>query len=191
MNSLEGHKIAILATDGFEQSELYEPHKKLKELGAEVEIISVEEKKEIRSWKDGEWDSSIKVDRDLASVQAEDYDALILPGGTLNPDRLRRDKKAVEFAKHFLESGKPLAAICHGPQLLIETKLIKGRTMTSFSSIRTDLENAGVTWVDEEVHVDRGIVTSRSPKDLPAFIDKTAEEVAEGKHRREVQRKIG
>lgn len=189
MNSLEGHKIAILATDGFEKSELVEPQQKLKEMGGEVHVIAPGDQKEIRSWKGGDWDAPIEVDRSLKDAKPEDYDALILPGGTLNPDKLRREKKAVEFTTHFLEKGKPLAAICHGPQTLIETKLLKGRKMTSFPSIRTDLENAGVTWVDEEVHVDRGIVTSRSPKDLKAFIAKAAEEISEGKHKRELEKK--
>jgi protease I len=191
MNKAETLKdkcVAILTCEGFEQSELFEPLKALREAGAEIHVVSPTSDSEIRSWKDGEWSDAIKVDKKLEEVSAKDYDALLLPGGVINPDKLRREKSAIEFAKHFLESGKPLAAICHGPQLLIETKLLKDRKMTSYSSIRTDLENAGVHWVDEEVVVDRGIVSSRSPKDLKAFIEKMIEEIAEGRHERSLKK---
>lgn len=185
MNRLEldGCKVAILATDGFEQSELFEPKQALVEAGADVEIVSIKNG-EIKAWKDKNWGDNVAVDREVYGADASEYDALMLPGGVINPDRLRTDQDAVRFVKSFLESGKPIAAICHGPQLLIETKGLAGKTLTSWPSLKTDLENAGATWVDEEVVTDHGLVTSRKPEDIPAFIRKMIEEFAEGKHSR-------
>jgi protease I len=183
MNRLEldGCRVAVLATDGFEQSELFEPKQALVEAGADVEIVSIKNG-EIKAWKDKNWGEMLAVDREVYGADPDDYDALMLPGGVINPDTLRMDQDAVRFVKSFLESGKPIAAICHGPQMLIETRAIQGRTLTSWPSLRTDLENAGATWVDEEVVTDHGLVTSRKPDDIPAFIRKMIEEFAEGKH---------
>ena len=178
---LDGKKVAILATDGFEQSELEQPRDALKQAGATVEIVSLKAG-EIRGWKNKDWGSAVKVDRALDPAQAGDYDALVLPGGVINPDKLRVEPKAVEFVKAFNAAKKPIAAICHGPWLLVEAGVIEGVQATSYKSIRTDMENAGALWVDREVVVDRGIVTSRSPDDLPAFCRKAIEEIAEGKH---------
>lgn len=178
---LEGKKVAILATNGFEQSELEKPLNALKEAGATVHVVSPEKGK-IKSWKEKNWGDEFTVDVILDEAKADDYDALVLPGGVINPDQLRVNEKAVKFAGSFLEIGKPVAAICHGPWTLIETGRLKGKKMTSFKSIKTDLENAGVNWVDEEVVVDEGLVTSRSPKDLEAFCKKMIEEIREGVH---------
>lgn len=178
---LEGKKVAILATNGFEQSELEQPLKALKEAGAKVDIVSPEKGK-IKSWKNKNWGEEINVDVTLDAANADDYDALVLPGGVLNPDQLRTNEKAVHFVDGFLEIGKPIAAICHGPWTLIETGRLKGRKMTSFKSLRTDLVNAGANWVDEKVVVDEGLVTSRGPKDLDAFCKKIIEEIREGVH---------
>jgi len=183
MNQLKGKKVAVLATNGFEQSELQDPVHALQDAGAEVDIVSLKSGS-IKGWKDKDWGSSIDVDKNLEQAAAKDYDALVLPGGVMNPDQLRMNPDAISFAKDFLNSGKPVAAICHGPWTLIETGLLKGRTMTSYPSLKTDLKNAGVTWVDEEVVVDRGLVTSRNPKDLPAFCKKMIEEIAEGPNQR-------
>jgi protease I len=174
-------KVAILATDGFEQSELFEPRKALENAGITYEIVSLE-KGEIKAWDEDNWGKTIKVDKTVDEVSHSDYSALLLPGGVINPDKLRRNKKAVNFARDFFANHKPVAAICHGPQILIDAEVVKGKKMTSFSSIRKDLENAGANWVDEEVVVDDGFTTSRSPEDLPAFCDKLVEEVREGKH---------
>lgn len=181
MATLTGKKIAILTENGFEEVELTSPKKALEEAGAEVQILSPQEGK-VKAWDHDHWSIELPVDVPLDSARAEDYDALVLPGGVMNPDQLRLNKKAVEFAQQFLESGKPVAAICHGPQLLIETGLIEGRTMTSYPSLQTDLVNAGVLWVDKEVVTDNGLVTSRTPKDLDAFNKKMIEEIAEGEH---------
>jgi protease I len=181
MATLTGKKVAILTENGFEEVELTSPKKALEEAGAEVKIVSPQKEK-VKAWDHDHWSIELPVDVQLESAQAEDYDALVLPGGVLNPDQLRLNKKAVEFAQQFLESGKPVAAICHGPQLLIETGLIEGRNMTSYPSLRTDLKNAGVLWVDKEVVTDNGLVTSRTPKDLEAFNKKTIEEIKEGQH---------
>jgi protease I len=175
MNDLTGRRIAILATNGFEQSELFVPKKALEKSGADVFIISPEKGK-IKGWEDSDWGKNISVDETVSSASAEDYDALFLPGGVINPDKLRRDKDAVEFVKSFFDSNKPVAAICHGPQLLIEADVVKGRTLTSFHSIKKDLINAGANWVDQEVVVDRNLITSRSPEDLDAFDRKLIEE---------------
>jgi protease I len=181
MATLKGKKIAILTENGFEEVELTSPKRALEEAGAEVRIVSPQKQK-VKAWDKDHWSIELPVDDILDNVEAEDYDALVLPGGVMNPDQLRLNKKAVEFAQQFLESGKPVAAICHGPQLLIETGLVEGRNMTSYPSLRTDLENAGVLWVDEEVVADNGLVTSRTPKDLNAFNRKMIEEIGEGRH---------
>ncbi|MGJ8593249.1 MAG: type 1 glutamine amidotransferase domain-containing protein [Aquaticitalea sp.] len=181
MENLNKKTVAILATNGFEESELKSPKEALEKAGAEVHIIS-EESGEIKGWSDGNWSNSYKVDKTLDSVSQSDYNALVLPGGVINPDKLRRNKTAVNFVKSFFENQKPVAAICHGPWLLAEADVLKGRKITSFSSIKTDMINAGANWVDEEVVVDEGLVTSRSPEDLPAFNSKLVEEVYEGKH---------
>ena len=179
--SLTGKKVAILATDGFEQSELLDPRQALEEAGATPMIISPNEG-EIRGWNEDDWGESVEVDQALADADPGDYDALVLPGGVQNPDTLRTIPEAVEFVKAFFEAGKPVAAICHGPQLLIEANVVKGRRLTSFPSLKTDLKNAGADWVDEEVVVDQGLVTSRRPNDLPAFNAKLVEEIGEGRH---------
>ncbi|AQS94198.1 protease [Polaribacter sp. BM10] len=181
MENLNRKTVAILATNGFEESELSEPKKALEKAGATVEIVSLESG-EIKSWNDGNWGKNYKVDKTLDEVSQSDYNALMLPGGVINPDVLRRDKNAVEFVKSFFENHKPVAAICHAPWLLAEAGVLEGRKITSFNSIKTDMINAGANWVDEEVVVDEGLVTSRNPKDLPAFNNKLVEEVYEGKH---------
>ncbi len=180
-DKLNGKKVAIVVTNGFEQSEFEKPLQALKESGATVKIISLKKEK-IKGWKDKNWGDEFEVDLAIGDANSEDFDALVLPGGVMNPDQLRVNKDVVAFVNDFLESGKPIAAICHGPWTLIETGKLKGRKMTSFQSIKTDLINAGVQWVDEEVVVDDGLVTSRSPKDLPAFCKKMIEEIAEGVH---------
>jgi len=181
MATLTGKKVAILTENGFEEVELTSPKKALEAAGAEVKIVSPQKEK-VKAWDHDHWSIEIPVDVRLDSARAEDYDALVLPGGVLNPDQLRLNKKAVEFAQQFLETGKPVAAICHGPQLLIETGLIEGRNMTSYPSLQTDLKNAGALWIDKEVVTDNGLVTSRTPKDLEAFNKKTIEEIKEGLH---------
>ena len=182
--NLSGKKVAILATDGFEQDELLSPLAALKGAHADVQIVSPAEQDEIKGWKHTDWGKKVHVDVPLDQASADDFDALVLPGGVINPDHLRREPGAVEFVKSFFEAGKPIAAICHGPQMLIEADVVRGRKVTSFASIKTDLKNAGAEWVDQEVVVDQGIVTSRSPADLPAFNAKMIEEIAEGTHRR-------
>lgn len=181
MKDLTGKKIAILATDGFEKSELIEPRDRLSDAGAEVEIVSLE-RGSIRSWKIKDWDEEVPVDRTVDKVTVSDYDALVLPGGQINPDLLRVDEHAMAFVRGFIKSGKTVAAICHGPWLLIEADAVRGLKATSYPSVRTDMVNAGANWVDEEVVCDSGIVTSRNPDDLPAFCEKIAEEVQEGRH---------
>lgn len=178
---LSGKKVAILATNGFEQSELFKPLEALRDAGAEVEIISVKEDS-IKAWDEDDWGKTIQVDQLVTNVSPSDYDALMLPGGVMNPDNLRKNEDAVSFVSEFLKSGKPIAAICHAPWLLAETGLLKGRKLTSYSSIKTDLINAGAEWIDEQVVTDNGLVTSRNPSDLPAFCKKMIEEIAEGKH---------
>lgn len=174
-------RIAILATNGFEQSELESPKEYLEQQGWTAEIISPESGS-IKSWTDGNWGSDFTVDRTLNDTNASDYDALVLPGGVINPDQLRTDERALAFVRAFFDAGKPVAAICHGPQTLISADVVKGRTMTSYPSVKTDLINAGAQWVDKEVVTDKGLVTSRTPEDLPAFNKKMAEEIREGKH---------
>lgn len=181
MAKLSGKKVAILTEDGFEEVELTSPKKALEEAGAEVQIVSPEKHK-VRGWDHDHWSIELPVDVEVENANADDYDALMIPGGVMNPDKMRVNRDCVEFAQQFLEMGKPVAAICHGPQLLIETGLINGRNMTSFPSIKTDLQNAGAFWDDREVIVDNGLVTSRSPKDLEAFNKKMIEEICEGVH---------
>jgi protease I len=178
---LKDKKIAILATNGFEQSELEVPLKKLKAEGAEVHVVSPESG-EIRGWDKTDWGSSVKVDRALSDVSAEDYDALVLPGGQINPDLLRVNSEALDLIRDFYAQKKVIAAVCHAPWLLIETGIAKGRKMTGFKSIRTDLQNAGALVEDSPVVVDQGIITSRKPDDLDAFTAKIVEEVNEGRH---------
>lgn len=183
MRQLNDKKVAVLATDGFEQSELTTPVNRLLEEGADVEIISLEEG-EIRGWHKGNWAMDpVKVTHTVTQANPAEYSGLVMPGGVMNPDRLRNDEKAVEFVRGFFEQGKPVAAICHAPWTLINAEVVKGRKMTSYSSIRRDLENAGAEWVDESVVVDSGLVTSRHPGDLDAFTDKVVEEITEGIHR--------
>lgn len=181
MGMLNNRKIAILTENGFEESELLSPKKALEEAGATVHIISPEKDK-VRAMKDHQWSVEVKVDKKISEVHADDYDGLMLPGGVINPDKLRTNSEAITFIQDFFKSGKPVAAICHGPQTLISAGVVKGRKMTSYPSIKQDMINAGVNWVDEEVVVDQGLVTSRSPKDLPAFNAKIIEEFAEGVH---------
>ncbi len=176
---LEGKRIAFLATDGFEQSELLEPLKGLEEEGAECDVVSPKEGK-IRGWKHGNWGDSVDVDVKLAEADADAYDALVLPGGVINPDKLRVIPEALAFVRKFFDAGKPIGAICHGPWTLIDAGCVEGKTMTSWPSVRTDLVNAGARWVDEEVVTDEGLVTSRKPDDIPAFTKKLIEEIAEG-----------
>jgi protease I len=178
---LNGKRVAIVVTDGFEQSEFEEPLKALKKDGATVDVISLK-KGSIRAWKDKDWGQEFEATVAIDEANSMDYDALVLPGGVMNPDVLRTNEDVVAFVKDFMEDEKPIAAICHGPWTLIETGLLKGRKMTSYKSVKTDLINAGVEWVDEEVVVDEGLVSSRSPKDLPAFCEKMIEEIAEGVH---------
>ncbi len=178
---IKGKKVAIITANGFEEVELTSPKKALEEAGAIVQIVSPEKEK-VRAWDKDHWSIELPVDVNIKDANPEDYDALLVPGGVLNPDTTRIDKDCIAFAQHFLEQGKPVAAICHGPQLLIETGMIDGREMTSYWSIKTDLKNAGVQWVDREVVVDNGLVTSRSPEDLEAFNRKMIEEISEGKH---------
>jgi len=181
--NLAGKKVAILATCGFEQIELTEPRKALQEAGATTEIVSLKSGK-IQGFHHDKPADQIDVDVTVQQANAGDYDALVLPGGVANPDTLRIDPDAVQFVRAFVESGKPIAAICHGPWTLIEANAVRGRTMTSWPSLKTDLRNAGANWVDREVVTDNGIVTSRKPDDLPAFNRKMIEEIAEGRHHR-------
>ena len=177
---LDGLKVAVLVTDGFEPSELTEPVKALREAGAGVSIVS-DHDGTIRGKTDAD---TAKVDLTLDTARPDDYDALLLPGGVKNPDTMRQDQRGVAFVRHFADSGKPIAAICHAPWMLVEADVVRGRRVTSYLSLRTDLRNAGAEWIDQEVVVDQGIVTSRSPKDLAAFNAKMLEEFAEGIHGR-------
>lgn len=187
MSHLTGKKILILATDGFEQSELEVPRDRLKAHGAEVVIAAPSKTKtagEITGWKDGNWGSPVKVDRTLDDVSAADFDAIVLPGGVMNPDKLRMEEKAIDLIRAFYDDGKVVAAVCHGPWLLAEAGLLVGRNVTSYKSIRTDLENAGAHWEDAAVVTDNGLITSRNPGDLEAFSEKITEEIREGGHDR-------
>ena len=183
---LQGKKVAILAADMFERVELEEPRKALEDAGAETEVISIHDGK-IQGFDHFDPANEIKVDRTVEEAAADDYDALLIPGGVGNPDQLRGDENAVHFVREFAESGKPMAVICHGPWMLVESGVARGRTLTSWPTLQTDIRNAGGNWVDKEVVVDDGIVTSRKPDDIPAFNEKMIEEFCEGSHgRREV-----
>ncbi|WP_411828110.1 type 1 glutamine amidotransferase domain-containing protein [Luteolibacter sp. AS25] len=181
-HNLSDKKIAILVTNGFEQVEFTKPKEAVESAGAEVHVISLKSG-EIQGFNHFEKGDTFKVDNTVDSVKADDYDGLILPGGVHNPDTLRGSEEAVSFVRSFFEQHKPVAAICHGPWTLVEADVLKGRTLTSWPSLKTDIENAGGKWVDEEVYCDQGLVTSRNPDDIPAFCTKAVEEFAEGKHR--------
>ncbi len=181
MSNLKSKRVAILTENGFEEVELTSPKKALENAGIKVDIVSPQKDK-VKAWNVDHWSIELPVDVNLSDANADNYDALMIPGGVINPDKMRINKDCVSFAEAFLKSGKPVAAICHGPQLLIETGLVDGRKMTSYPSIKTDLQNAGADWQDKEVVVDKGLVTSRSPKDLEAFNKKMLEEIGEGVH---------
>jgi protease I len=180
-DELKGKKVAFLVAEMFEEVELTKPWEALEQAGAELELVSLEEG-EVQGFNHYDKGGSFKVDKSVEEASANDYDALVLPGGVGNPDNLRQDENAVRFVRDFFEQGKPVGAICHAPWTLIEARVVRGRTLTSFPSLQTDLRNAGANWVDEQVHVDQGLVTSRKPDDIPAFNSKLIEEFAEGKH---------
>jgi protease I len=180
--NLNGVKVAILATDGFEQSELLEPRRALDDAGARTEVVALKSGK-IKGWNHKEWGETVAVDKTVESVDANNYDALLLPGGVMNPDNLRMNAKAVAFVKAFFDAKKPVAAICHGPWTLIEAGAVKNRTLTSWPSLKTDIQNAGGSWVDQEAVVDGNLVTSRNPKDIPAFNREIAKLFATGRSR--------
>jgi len=183
MTKIAEAKILMISADGFEQSELEVPRDKLKEAGAKV-TLATPEGRNVKGWKDKNWGPVAKSDAAIESVDPNDFDALLIPGGQMNPDILRANARAVEIVKAFAEAGKPIAAICHGPWLLVEAGILKGRKATSYKSIKTDVINAGAQWEDRDVVVDDGIVTSRAPGDLPAFVSKFIEEIEEGRHAR-------
>jgi protease I len=178
---LQGKTVAILATDGFEQSELEKPRQALIDAGATTCLVSPDSET-IKGWDDDHFGDDVEVDIPLQDADPDSFDALLLPGGVMNPDQLRMNPEAVAFVRGFFAAGKPVAAICHGPQLLIEADVVGGRKLTSYPSIRRDLSNAGANWVDEPVVTDRGLVTSRKPDDIPQFNAKMIEEIAEGIH---------
>ena len=180
-NELQGKKVAFIATEGVEQVELTEPWKAVEQAGAQPELISIEDGK-VQAWQHFDKGDTFDVDRTIEEARPDEYDGLVLPGGVANPDQLRVDENVVAFIRQFAQSGKPIGVICHGPWTLIEAGVVKGRKMTSWPSLQTDLRNAGADWVDEEVVVDQGLVTSRKPDDLPAFNKKIIEEFAEGRH---------
>ena len=178
---LNGKRVAFLATDGVEQVELTEPWEAVEKAGGEPELVSLETGK-IQGFNHRDKGDTFPVDKTVKDADASEYDGLVLPGGVVNPDVLRMDSKAMAFVASFFEQGKPVGAICHGPWALVETGVVKGRTVTSWPSLKTDIENAGGTWVDEQIVIDRGLFTSRKPDDLPAFCEKLVEELAEGRH---------
>jgi len=187
LTQLNNKTIAILVADGFEQSELLEPQKALEQAGARTQIVSPAEG-QVKGWNESDWGQTVPVDIPLQQANPDDYDALLLPGGVMNPDKLRVNPQAIAFVKAFFEAGKPVAAICHGPWSLIEADVVRGRTLTSWPSLQTDIRNAGGHWEDKEVVSDKGLVTSRKPSDIPAFNQKMIEEFAEEpspSHRRE------
>jgi protease I len=184
VENLQGKKIAFLATDGVEQVELTEPWKAVEQAGGEPELVSLEPG-QIQGVNHMDKGDTFRVDKTVSDADPSDYDGLVLPGGVKNPDVLRTDMQAVRFVRSFFEQGKPVGAICHGPWTLVEADVVRGRTLTSWPSLKTDIRNAGGTWVDEEMRVDDGLVTSRKPDDLPAFCAKLVEELAEGVHTRQ------
>jgi protease I len=180
-NELKGKRVAILVDNGFEQIELTQPKQALEQAGAQISIVSPQ-RSQVKGWNHTDWGDTVAVDVALDQAHAEDYDALLLPGGVMNPDHLRRNEKVQQFVRSFFDAGKPVAAICHAPWTLIDAGVVLGRTLTSYPSIQMDLKNAGAIWVDREVVVDNGLVTSRKPDDIPAFNQKMIEEFAEGIH---------
>ena len=182
-DQLRNHKVAIVVENGFEQVEMTEPRKALEEAGAKAEIVSPVKGK-VKGWQHDHWGDEFPVDRNISEARAQDYDALLLPGGVMSPDHLRTNPQVRMFVRQFFEAGKPVAAICHGPWTLIDAGVARGRRLTSWPSLQTDLTNAGAQWVDEEVVVDNGLITSRKPDDIPAFNRKMVEEFVEGVHRR-------
>lgn len=188
--SLQGKRVALLVEKGFEEIELTEPRKALLEAGAEADVVSPVKDK-VKGWNFTDWGDEVPVDTPLDEADPDDYDALVLPGGVMNPDKLRMNPRAIEFVKAFFQAGKPVAAICHAPWTLIDAGVVSGRKLTSYPSLATDLKNAGAEWVDKEVVVDRGLVTSRNPNDLPAFTSKMVEEFAEGRHEQPAAEKSG
>jgi protease I len=185
-DTLDGKRVAFLFTEGVEQVEVTEPLEAAREAGADTDLVSLE-RGEVQMFNHLDKGDTIEANRAVADADPTDYDALVLPGGVANPDALRMDKDAVRFVRGFFEQDKPVAVICHGPWTLVEADVVRGRTLTSWPSLQTDLRNAGATWVDEEVHVDNGLVTSRKPDDLPAFCAKLVEEFAEGRHEQHVE----
>lgn len=177
----DNNKVAIVVANGFEQVEMTEPRKALEEAGFKTEIVSPEQGK-VKGWKHTEWGDAFPVDRPVSQARADEYCGLLLPGGVMNPDHLRRNEQVLNFVRDFFNAGKPVAAICHGPWTLIDAGLVRGRKMTSYETIQMDLKNAGADWVDQEVVVDHGLVTSRKPDDIPAFNRKMIEEFKEGLH---------
>ena len=188
-NKLQGKRVAFLATDMVEQVELTEPWKAVQEAGATPELVSLREG-EIQGFNHYDKADTFKVDRTVEEASADDYDALVIPGGVGNPDTMRMDENAVEFTRQFFEQGKPVGVICHGPWMLVEAGVVRGRKVTSWPSLRTDIRNAGGDWVDQEVVVEQGLVTSRKPADLPAFNEKIVEEFAEGRHEEQAAKTV-
>jgi protease I len=182
-DQLRGKRVAALVDNGFEQSELLEPKKALEAAGARVDVVSPQENS-VKGWQHTNWGQAVQVDRTLGDARADEYDALLLPGGVMSPDKLRMNPAAVAFVRGFVNASKPIAAICHGPWTLIEAGAVNGRRMTSWPSLQTDLKNAGARWINEPCVVDNGLVTSRKPDDIPAFNEKMIEEFAEGRHDR-------